>query len=181
MGGVAGVAPALGVAGVAGAYGAAGVAGVPLAGAGLGYAADPINDGAAGAAPYVLGPYGGSQGAAPGYGYGYGGYSGVYGYGSALHGGQKVGYAGEADYATGPDHTNVGPSTYTTTHFKPHYGLKYGTARPAVGAYHCKDVINANGVATTKRFCVPVGYHGGYGWPYWHGYPGVGTGLWGWG
>lgn len=32
-----------------------------------------------------------------------------------------------------------------------------------------------------KRFCVPVGYHGGYGWPYWHGYPGVGTGLWGWG
>lgn len=27
----------------------------------------------------------------------------------------------------------------------------------------------------------PIGYQGGYGWPYWHGYPGVGTGLWGWG
>jgi len=28
---------------------------------------------------------------------------------------------------------------------------------------------------------VPIGYHGGYGFPYFHGYPGVGTGLWGWG
>uniref|UniRef100_A0A7M5WIY2 Uncharacterized protein n=1 Tax=Clytia hemisphaerica TaxID=252671 RepID=A0A7M5WIY2_9CNID len=54
-------------------------------------------------------------------------------------------------------------------------------------AYHCKDQVEkVNGAddhedATTKRFCVPIGYNGGYGFPYFHGYPGVGTGLWGWG
>ena len=51
-------------------------------------------------------------------------------------------------------------------------------------AYHCQDVVekSKDGSASgSKRFCVPIGYRGGYGWPYWHGYPGVGTGLWGWG
>jgi len=48
------------------------------------------------------------------------------------------------------------------------------------GVSHCRDVIDKDS-KKSKRFCVPVGYHGGYGWPYWHGYPGVGTGLWGWG
>jgi len=52
-------------------------------------------------------------------------------------------------------------------------------------AYHCKDQVEKSNErdeeATTKRFCVPIGYHGGYGFPYFHGYPGVGTGLWGWG
>ena len=50
-------------------------------------------------------------------------------------------------------------------------------------AYHCRDVVTKNGAhkSPTKRFCVPLGYHGGYGWPYLHGYPGVGTGLHGWG
>lgn len=48
-------------------------------------------------------------------------------------------------------------------------------------AFHCRDMISADGKRHTKRFCVPIGHNGGYGWPYFHGYPGVGLGLWGWG
>lgn len=54
----------------------------------------------------------------------------------------------------------------------------------ALPGFHCHDVIDNpkdGSESGSKRFCVPIGYRGGYGWPYWHGYPGVGTGLWGWG
>lgn len=63
-------------------------------------------------------------------------------------------------------------------------GFSLGHGSPNLHAYRCHDVIenkNEDQGKRSKRFCVPVGYHGGYGWPYWHGYPGVGTGLWGWG
>lgn len=49
-----------------------------------------------------------------------------------------------------------------------------------MSAYHCHDVVAKAG-SKAKRFCVPIGYKGGYDWPYHQGYPGVGTGLWGWG
>ena len=64
-------------------------------------------------------------------------------------------------------------------------GFSFGGHGAHLQTYHCKDQVEkATGKdeeATTKRFCVPIGYHGGYGFPYFHGYPGVGTGLWGWG
>ena len=49
---------------------------------------------------------------------------------------------------------------------------------------HCRDMIPSGddkSSAKSKRFCVPIGYHGGYGWPFWHGYPGAGLGMYGWG
>ena len=48
---------------------------------------------------------------------------------------------------------------------------------------HCRDIINSDDKtkSSSKRFCVPIGYHGGYGWPFWHGYPGAGLGMFGWG
>ena len=50
------------------------------------------------------------------------------------------------------------------------------------GGWHCRDVIDKKQNKQAKqRFCVPIGYHGGYGWPFWHGYPGTGLGMWGWG
>jgi len=48
-------------------------------------------------------------------------------------------------------------------------------------AFHCRDMISSDGKKHTKRFCVPIGYNGGYGFPYFHGYPGTGLGQWGWG
>ncbi|XP_065670483.1 uncharacterized protein LOC101239391 isoform X3 [Hydra vulgaris] len=50
----------------------------------------------------------------------------------------------------------------------------------------CRDVIQTSKSGkfekVVQRFCVPLGYQGGYGgYPYFYGYPGVGLGLYGWG
>lgn len=42
-------------------------------------------------------------------------------------------------------------------------------------------MVSTDGKKQTQRFCVPIGYYGGHGWPYFHGYPGTGLGQWGWG
>ena len=42
-------------------------------------------------------------------------------------------------------------------------------------------MVSSDGKKHTKRFCVPIGYNGGYGFPWHHGYPGTGLGQWGWG
>ena len=70
-----------------------------------------------------------------------------------------------------------------------HGGIGYGR-RAGYGhgvGLHCRDIVpnddendNEN-KGKSKRFCVPIGYHGGYGWPFWHGYPGAGLGMYGWG
>jgi len=70
-----------------------------------------------------------------------------------------------------------------------HGGLGYGH-RGGYGhgvGLHCRDIVpnddddNNESKGRSKRFCVPIGYHGGYGWPFWHGYPGAGLGMYGWG
>ena len=73
-----------------------------------------------------------------------------------------------------------------------HHGLRGGYGSLGYGGghgvgLHCRDIVPDEGDASgktkskSKRFCVPIGYHGGYGWPFWHGYPGAGLGMYGWG
>ncbi len=68
-----------------------------------------------------------------------------------------------------------------------HGGHGVGHVGAHVGGHgiglHCRDVVTKGDKSkkSSKRFCVPIGYHGGYGDPFWHGYPGAGLGMWGWG
>lgn len=115
------------------------------------------------------------------HGWGHGGHGGSEGGGHG--GGHAVGHAGTHGGHSVGHHGGVGGHDGHEIGFSGgmmlggHHGHHLTT-------YHCRDMVGSDQHredVESKRFCVPVGYHGGYGWPYWHGYPGVGTGLWGWG
>lgn len=117
-----------------------------------------------------------------GEGHGHGGHHGCAGCGGH-HGGGHHGFAGHGGVGHGVGNVvGHGCGHGCGGH---HMGRDIGFSFGHLQAYHCKDQVekSAKGKqdATAKRFCVPIGYHGGYGFPYFHGYPGVGTGLWGWG
>ena len=94
---------------------------------------------------------------------------GHHGWGSHGHGGHHGHHGGIGYFGHGGGHGHGG-------------GFGHGVG------LHCRDIVpdgnddkDSKGKGKSKRFCVPIGYHGGYGWPFWHGYPGAGLGMFGWG
>eukprot|EP00111_Clytia_hemisphaerica_P000423 TCONS_00001194-protein len=113
--------------------------------------------------------------------HGYGGHEGIGHHGGYGGGGMGGGGGGYGDGGYGGGYGGGGGGGGCGGGCGGGWGRSSVLQQAPPMAFHCRDMVSKDGKKHTKRFCVPIGHYGGYGWPYFHGYPGTGLGQWGWG